>query len=403
MSPTGPVRALLRRREPKVALRALVRVLRLVTPTRPHVVVTGFPDTEGNAVEVIRRLLQEPGQRVDWLTGSLGTDQAARALAMTPPPGRLRVLPKRSARGFATYLTARTTFVTHGLYLSPEPPRRKPVVNLWHGDGPKAGLRDRANLPPRATVIVSGARVFGERKADFLDVPPERLLVTGNPRWDQLRRPATDDELRALGLEPDRPLVLYMPTFRSSVAVGARAGWSDTTGTSAYSSRDMLAGLVRGAESTGAQVVVKPHPLDADHYDVVGARCVTNAQLDAADVLLYRLLGRAAALVTDSSSVWTDFLVLDRPLGFALNDLEDYAGGSRGLNVDNLGDLLPGPQLLTPEQCAAFVPDAVKDVPALAELRARSVARIGLAPAEGSATDRLLGELTRRGLLRLGG
>jgi CDP-glycerol glycerophosphotransferase len=395
------MKTLLRRREPKVVLRALVRLLRQVTPTRPHVVVTGYPDTEGNAVEVIRRLLEQPGPRVDWLTGALDPRQAARALGMTPPPGRLRVLPKRSAGGFAAFLTARTTFVTHGLYLSPEPPRRKPVVNLWHGDGPKAGLRDRSNLPPRASAIVSGARVFGERKADFLGVPPARLMVTGNPRWDQLRRPATDDDLLLLGIDPTRPLVLYMPTFRSSVAVGVRAGWSDTAGsTPAYSARDMLAGLVQGAESTGTQVVVKPHPLDADHYDVPGALCVTNEQLDAADVLLYRLLGRADALVTDYSSVWTDFLVLDRPIGFALNDLEDYAGGSRGLNVDNLGDLLPGPQLLTPEQCATFVPDAVKDVPELAELRARSADRIGLAPTEGSATDRLFDELVGRGLLR---
>ena len=134
------------------------------------------------------------------------------------------------------------------------------------------------------------------------------------------------------------------------------------------------------------------------HKENNNAGLFTYPILMAADVLLYRLLGRAAALVTDYSSVWTDFLVLDRPIGFALNDLEDYAGG-RGLNVDNLDELLPGPQLLTPEQCAAFVPDAVKDVPALSELRARAVQRVGLAPVDGSATDRLLEELDRRGLL----
>ncbi len=391
---------LLRRREPKVLARALVRLLRQVTPTRPHVVVSGFPDTEGNAVEVIRRLLQDSDLQVCWLTSGLGAEQAAQALGTTVPPGRLRVLPKRSPRGLASYLTAHTTFFTHGLYLSPEPPRRKPVVNLWHGDGPKAGLRDPDNLPPRATVIVSGARIFGERKAAFLGVPEDRLVVTGNPRWDQLRRPATDAELSALGLDPARPFLLYMPTFRTSVAVGARAAWSDTDGAAAaYSARDMLAGLVDGARSDGAQVVVKPHPLDAETYDRTGAVRLTNAQLDAAQVLLYRLLGRAAALVTDYSSVWTDFLVLDRPIGFALNDLEDYAGGRRGLNVDNLEELLPGPQLLTPELCAAFVPDAVKDVPALAELRAAAAERIGLAPVDGSATGRLLGELRRRGLM----
>ncbi|WP_164519488.1 CDP-glycerol glycerophosphotransferase family protein [Nocardioides ferulae] len=391
--------SLLRRREPKLAARALVRLLRRLAPIREHVVVTGYPDTEGNAVETVRRLLEHTDAPVVWLVSELTPAGAERVLELTPPPGRLRVLGKRSASGFAAYLTARLTFFTHGLYLSPEPPHRKPVVNLWHGDGPKAGLRDPHNLPPRASWIVSGARVFGERKASFLGVPPDRLLVTGNPRWDQLRRPATDDELRELGLDPGRPIVLFMPTFRSSIAVGARAGWSDAAGTSTrWSSTDMLAGLAAGAAPRGAQVVVKPHPLDAEEYAVDGATCLTNRQLDAAGVALYRLLGRATALVTDYSSVWTDFLVLDRPIGFALADLDDYAGG-RGLNVDDLESLLPGPQLVTPGDCTDFVSDALDGAPALAALRATSSARVGLAPVAGSAAGRLLDELAAHGVV----
>ena len=161
----------------------------------------------------------------------------------------------------------------------------------------------------------------------------------------------------------------------------------------------MLAGLAEGARAAGAQVVVKPHPLDAESYDAPGVRVVSTPDLDRAGAALYRLLGRADALVTDYSSVWTDYLVLDRPLGFVLHDREDYERGSRGLNVTDLDDLLPGPALHTPDDCRAFVVAAVEDPDAGKELRAASAEAIGLARPGGSATDALLDELTRRGVL----
>ena len=396
------ITTLLRRRELKTFVRRLVRLLRLFAPTRSHVVVAGFPDTEGNAVEVVRGLLAR-GEPVHWLTDALSPEQAAEVLGA--PSRHLSVLPKRSMAGFTSYLTARLTFFTHGLYTSPPPPRRKPVVNLWHGDGPKAPLRDPDNIRPLATALVSGARLFGEIKADFLAVPQDQLLVVGNPRWDQLRHPVTDHEMRRLGLDPSRPFLVHMPTFRSSRAVGSRAGWSDTPtsggpSTAEHSTGALLAGLAAGAREAGAQVVVKPHPLDADAYDVPGAVVLTNDDLARADVVLYRLLGRAAALVTDYSSVWTDFLTLDRPIGFVLNDLADYEQGSRGLNVPNLLELLPGPQLLSPEDCEQFATDALSDPPHLKELRATSAELVGLASPGPSATDALFAELRARGLYR---
>ena len=399
--PLRPLLALLGRPEVKALVRAGLGVARRLAPTRSHVVVTAFPDTEGNAVEVLRLLLAaDAAGDVVWLTEELDATGAARALDLPSLPSRLRVVPKRSVAGLLAFLTARLTFFTHGLYLSPAPPARKPVVNLWHGDGPKAPLRDRRTTPPRATVLVSGTRRFGEIKARFLHVPLDDLLGVGNPRQDQLTRPVDDAALRTLGLDPARPFVAYLPTFRSSVTVGSRVGWQDTAASAAaYSSRDMLAGLVAGAREAGVQVLVKPHPLDAESYAAPGAVQVTSGQLDAAGVPLYALLGRSVALVTDYSSVWTDYLTLDRPIGFVLHDLDDYVRGSRGLNVTDLGELLPGPSLLSPDDCVGFVKAAVHDPEEHAELRAASARLIGLAAPGTSAAGGLLGELSRRGLL----
>ncbi len=379
----------------KAGLRAGVSAARALTPTRPHLVVSGWPDTEGNAVEVVRWVLRERTEHVVWVTEDL---DAAGALSLLGDVDarRLRVRPKRSWQGFWAYLTARVVLFTHGLYLSPEPRSGEVFVNLWHGDGPKSTRAAATNRPPSSTYVVSGAELFGLRKLDFFGSWTD-LVLSGNPRCDQLLDPAADADLAALGLDPAVPFLVYMPTFRSARAVGSKAAWSDGDAGGEDASSAMLDGLVEGAAEAGLQVVVKPHPLDTESYARPGVVRVDNGQLRAAGVAMYRMLARSAALVTDYSSVWTDYLLLDRPMAFALNDLDGYSS-SRGLDVDDLAEILPGPALHTPEDCAYFASTALKDTPELEDARARSAERIGLVR-RTSACAALFDTLVAEGVL----
>ena len=124
-----------------------------------------------------------------------------------------------SLRGFTDFLTARLTFFTHGLFLSGSSPRRKTVVNLWHGDGPKQNFMPNGEPPPRCDYVVSCSTVFGRAKAAFFEVPERNLLVTGNPRNDRLLREPGTAKLDDLGLRDGR-FVVYMPTYRSARALG---------------------------------------------------------------------------------------------------------------------------------------------------------------------------------------
>ena len=56
---------------------------------------------------------------------------------------------------------------------------------------------------------------------------------------------------------------------------------------------------------------------------------------------LYQYIMLADLLITDYSSVATDFLLLDRPMIFTLDDFEDFKK-SRGLCFDDAKQYLPG-------------------------------------------------------------
>ena len=372
------------------SLRLVLGTLSRVVPTTRQVVVSGFPETEGNAVEAARALLGRYPGTVVWLTESPAPTAEVKALVEQG----LVLVPKASLAGLVAYLRAEAVFFTHGLYGSPRPSRRKPLVNLWHGDGPKAtrpGSGAGSLIP--STYLVASTEIFGRLKAEAFEVPGDRLLVTGNPRTDQLWRAPGDDPVAGLGITGE--FVLWMPTFRSTRAIGAVKTWSESTGPS--DDVATLRPLLDGLRDRGIQLVVKPHPLDAESRDVPGAVVVTDEALVDAGVSLYSLLGQARGLVTDYSSVWVDFLLLDRPLAFHVPDEETY---TRALAPADVLAWLPGERVTgTGEPFAAFLADLDARGRLGAGTREQVADKLGLQRTRSSADD-LVSALVARGVLR---
>ncbi len=114
--------------------------------------------------------------------------------------------------------------------------------------------------------------------------------------------------------------------------------------------------------------------------------------LDAAGVSLYQLIGSSDALISDISSVWVDYLALNRPIGFYIPDLDDL-NTQRGLNVDNLEEILPGPRIDTPESATEFLRQVGAGSPDVRPSAYPGAAGIGVVTDLGG-TDRLLDWLT---------
>lgn len=367
----------------------ILRTLLWRMPAFRHAVVAGSPDDEGNSVEVVRALaartrvywlVNDPPETVQWL------------IADAEGAETVRCVPRDSWRAHLAYVTARHIFFTHGLYGSPPPPPHKTIVNLWHGDGPK---RRKGFADIRSTVIVAGTELWGRRRPEIFGMPERGLLITGNPRVDQFRRPAGQQALAALGLPPDRPVVVWLPTYRRTEYRGTRIAavrnWSDAEELSRSATvRAFVEALAEAGRACGVTIVIKPHALDQDRYEGLGLRVVTPAELASAGTTLYQLLGASCGLLTDYSSVWTDYLCLDRPIGFFCPDLEDYRT-DRGLNVDRYETIIPGPLLRTTTDAWTFVRQCL-DEPAAATAHRRSVAELVGARGAG-ATERLLAHL----------
>ena len=78
------------------------------------------------------------------------------------------------------------------------------------------------------------------------------------------------------------------------------------------------------------------------------------------DIQINQLLGYADALISDYSSVAVDYLVLDRPVAFTLDDMETY-GNERGFFWDDVKQWLPGEDIYTFEDFVSFIEDVMAD------------------------------------------
>ena len=161
----------------------------------------------------------------------------------------------------------------------------------------------------------------------------ERLIETGYPRNDFITN-ATQDDIKNLKLKYNLPLdkkiVLYAPTWRDNSYVA-----------SGYTF-ELEANFHRWKEKLGNDYVVvfKPHYLIINKYEndesLNGFLYSMKAEAEINE--LYVL---SDILVTDYSSVFFDYAVLNRPIYFYMYDLEQYKGELRGFYLDIYNEL-PG-------------------------------------------------------------
>jgi len=369
----------------RLSWRALCVLLLRLLPTRRHAIVHGWPDDEGNAVEVVRALRRRYRGTIYWLLTNVDYPGPAFAAGELAGDDRVIRLQRDSRRAVLLALTAEATFFTHGFYTAVSPPSNRLVVNLWHGDGPK--MAAGTDLI-RSTVVVAGTRLWGRQRQQRFALPESAVAVVGNPRVDQFHVAPAADVLRRLGLDPEKRTVLWLPTYRAASGPHGRA-WREADDLSGNAD---VAQIVHALTSTAAahslQFVVKPHPLDADSFESLGVSVLHHAALSAAGVTLYQLLGAVDAVISDVSSIWTDYLALDRPIGFYVPDLEELQRGGK-LNVEDIEALLPGPRIRTADDAARFI-EAVAEAPdEVRPSRFPGAARIGVVFEPGT-TDRLL-------------
>ncbi len=185
------------------------------------------------------------------------------------------------------------------------------------------------NLTNRGLVRIPPDRmlVWNERQKQeaitYHDVPPDRIVVTGAPRFDDFfaMRPSTarEDFCARAGLDPSRPFLLYLCSshFVAPNEVAFVRAWAQA--------------VRQDSSLGGCGILVRPHPANADAWDTADLAGIANAAVwreppkMQADPGLYDSLYHSAAVAGLNTSAMIEAGILGKSV-YTI-ETEEFAGG----------------------------------------------------------------------------
>jgi CDP-glycerol glycerophosphotransferase (TagB/SpsB family) len=311
----------------------------------------------------------------------------------------------------AVLALARAAFVvsTHGdinLGLG----RRAVHVSLWHGFSPKGigYLRRNASRTRKRALRFSGNRIDLSIAPSPLcrpiisvsrNIPPGRIEVTGHPRNDWLFKNTSQADLSKLfGLDLStevNKVVLFAPTFRETKK-------GEVTGELALSYVEEMVhsrSLRECLKEQRAICIFKLHPKEEAFLPQLRSEIahpfyvLTSNDLAAAKLDLFEIMGAVDLLICDFSSVYTDYLVLNRPIVFYTPDMDEFSE-ERGFKLEPIDLWMPGSLASNVEGLTITVKNGLQDPQVFGEERQR-VSRLLHQYRDGNSSARVWMEMEK--------
>ena len=274
------------------------------------------------------------------------------------------------------------------------------IIFISHGFGVKAGKGIR---PVRNNFDIN--IVLGEIPAE--NAPKDwggELSQTrqwGYPRNDYLF--VNDNHVRALlnekySFNRYKKVLLWMPTFRKAVSYGKALSEEyiqNETGMPLFRTIDDLKQFDSKLAEWNNLVVLKLHPLQAD-LDIFSFRfsnivVIHNEDIQSLKIQLYQLIRCTDALLTDYSSVSTDYMLLNKPIVYIIDDYEEYKE-ARGFSPENALDFLVGYHVTNIKELEISISEINQGVDRFQEKRNKMMPTLHKYP-DGNASERIVKHL----------
>ncbi len=270
-------------------------------------------------------------------------------------------------KGMLHFFTASAVYYCFGR-VPIVPAKGQFAIQMWHGTSFKGfdQTMQKTNTSKNQfyTHVFASSEFFRPIVEKKFACKPECVYICGHPRTDCFYQSGNKYDLGN-----SRKVIIWMPTFRRSSQLGYAD--TDTDNIVPYYKKEELADLDKYARECDVLLLIKFHPMqDVDTQQLDGftnLRLYSHRQF-AKEFDLYEQLKQTDALITDYSSVFYDYLLLDKPIAFTEDDEEQYAS-NRGFAVDDPDAFKPGRRIRTKEDLLRFLSDTAEGIDEFKEKR----------------------------------
>lgn len=253
-------------------------------------------------------------------------------------------------------------------------------IQLWHGvplkrmgymahNTRRRDNRRNARLwQKKADVVASTGDLYESLMTSCMNINADKYQRLGYPRLDSLKQPAMSKKQLLKELfgqeDPQAQLGIYLPTFRyelkeerimQQIAQGNFFAFADFSGPE----------LNEFLQKRHLYLLVKLHPYEMRLFQKEKSQWsniafLNNDYLFQRDIDLYEILPATDFLVTDFSSIYFDYLHLNKPIIFLTNFLKQYQQ-VRGLLMGPYQEIVPGVQVKNQRELLAAMADLAQD------------------------------------------
>ena len=170
-----------------------------------------------------------------------------------------------------------------------------------------------------------------------------------------------------------KKVILWLPTFRNSKALNRNdSTFNFPLGIPIIYSKEDLNLINDYLNKLNVCLLLKLHP--AQDTSVFKLDSLTNIiiindkYLIDRNIELCELYKVTDAMITDYSSVYVDYLLLNKPLGFTQDDFEQY---KKGFSMPNINDYMPGHKIMNVDDLKKFISDISSNIDNYKEERER--------------------------------
>lgn len=253
---------------------------------------------------------------------------------------------------------AKTTdvfFSTH-CNITGERTKKSIYVELWHGISSK----HVGNLSNNITETDKNWYNHLRKNIDYMVVPSDfwrvifstrfnieysRTVSLGYPKLDYFVHSDSKNNLsKILDLDITKysKVIYYMPTFRKGCN-RVKESEINTQNIFNLESYDENS-LIKFLEEKNYLLCIKKHPseeLNIEYIESNNIKIISEDMLNQNNISLNEIMNAADLMITDYSSLGIEFIFLNKPVIYLVNDIEEYRK-NRGITFDNSNFWMPG-------------------------------------------------------------
>jgi CDP-glycerol glycerophosphotransferase (TagB/SpsB family) len=332
----------------------LIKIINIFFPKDPkYFLFYSYPDFADNARCMWEYVINVPNLKTVWIVENSKMYDLMKK-------SDINVYLKNSLGGAIQMMRAKHYVVTHS-QLRNIKSKNQVMINVWHGMPLKGmGSLNKSDTPKGVKTLsesvdylISTSKIMKHIMASCFNIDSYKVIVTGQPRNDKLFNSDGKSCLsKILGINIDNysKIILYTPTFRHGVPTFKQdiRNWIEGNvlkenffHMNDYDEQKFFDFL----QKNNYLFVVKLHPFEenlVDENTTLSDNCVLIKSSDFnIEIDLYNTLNAFDLLITDYSSIYFDYLLLDRPIVFTRTDFEKYED-TRGFVFDDIEFWTPG-------------------------------------------------------------